>query len=120
MSKGPFRTHGRRTAILHSGLNAPSHRLPVDSLREGVLTPSLPSLCVPQPKGWVFARDVSEIKDEKGSFTLISPARTFRLRAQTRAEHKLWLTGIRAICPDASFEGEGTTHYTSSCHYVIM
>jgi hypothetical protein len=65
----------------------------------------------------VFARDVSEIKDDKGSFTLISPARTFRLRAQTRAEHKLWLTGIRAICPDASFEGEGTTHHTKSCHH---
>lgn len=114
-----------------------------------------------EPKGWVFAKDVTEIREDKVrgssgrmeeerggihktpitgsdrscshtpdssliigpfhsctphphptpppqvSFTIISPSRTFKLRAQTRAEHKLWTTGIRAICPDALFDSEG-------------
>ena len=41
------------------------------------------------------------------SITIVSPGKTFKLRAQTRAEHKLWTAGIKAICPDALFESYG-------------
>jgi hypothetical protein len=41
------------------------------------------------------------------SITLVSPGKTFKLRAQTRAEHKLWTTGFRAICTHAEFVSFG-------------
>ncbi|CAM9513147.1 unnamed protein product, partial [Chrysoparadoxa australica] len=44
--------------------------------------------------GWIFLKDISEITEQKDVMIIKSNARTMRLSAQTRAEHRLWLTGI--------------------------
>eukprot|EP00639_Heterosigma_akashiwo_P029694 CAMPEP_0194664486 /NCGR_PEP_ID=MMETSP0295-20121207/1495_1 /TAXON_ID=39354 /ORGANISM="Heterosigma akashiwo, Strain CCMP2393" /LENGTH=140 /DNA_ID=CAMNT_0039546247 /DNA_START=173 /DNA_END=592 /DNA_ORIENTATION=+ len=54
-----------------------------------------------EPKGWIYLNDVTEIIEDDNSIIVISPSRRMKLRAQTRAEHRLWLAGLAQACPDA-------------------
>jgi hypothetical protein len=60
-----------------------------------------------EPRGWVYAKDVTELIEDKLSITIVSPGRTLKLSAQTRQEHKLWLQGLRSICLSADFSSTG-------------
>jgi hypothetical protein len=44
-----------------------------------------------EAKGWIYIKDIIEIKDERKYFTVSSAARTMTLEAQNQAEHVLWL-----------------------------
>mmetsp|Transcript_10169 Transcript_10169/g.13267 ORF Transcript_10169/g.13267 Transcript_10169/m.13267 type:complete len:534 (+) Transcript_10169:47-1648(+) len=57
-----------------------------------------------EPKGWIYLEDVSEIIEDSNSISIISPSRRMKLRAQTRAEHRLWLQGLTQACPEAHAE----------------
>eukprot|EP00611_Tribonema_gayanum_P028838 TRINITY_DN7535_c0_g1_i1.p1 TRINITY_DN7535_c0_g1~~TRINITY_DN7535_c0_g1_i1.p1 ORF type:complete len:765 (-),score=132.23 TRINITY_DN7535_c0_g1_i1:198-2492(-) len=60
-------------------------------------------------KGWVYLKDVSEISEIGSDFMIISsPARTLRLAAQTRAEHRLWITALCRLCVGAFVKLETT------------
>lgn len=55
-----------------------------------------------EPRGWVYLRDVIELSDDGKIFSVISPARTMVLEAQTSAEHRFWLFGLADLCPGAN------------------
>ncbi len=56
------------------------------------------------PKGWIYLRDITEISDDRASFTLISTSRMMTLEAGTNLETKLWLQGIIRLCPQANID----------------
>ncbi|CAM9549292.1 unnamed protein product, partial [Phaeothamnion confervicola] len=51
-----------------------------------------------QFRGWIYLRDVNEIAEEHDIIVIVSPARTLRLQAPTRPEHRLWITGLVELC----------------------
>lgn len=54
-----------------------------------------------EPKGWIYLRDVVEVSEDKASFTIVSPARTMTLEANSNVETKIWLSAILAHCKHA-------------------
>ena len=54
-----------------------------------------------EPQGWFFLKDVTSIEDDAGRIVIGHPVREFVLRAPTRAEHSVWVSGLLKICKDA-------------------
>lgn len=76
-----------------------------------------------EPRGWVFLKDVVEVREERydksvPTMVIIHPSRTMRLTAKTRAEHRLWFSGIKALCAaspaDAAEPREGRPESSSN------
>ena len=44
-----------------------------------------------EAKGWIYIKDITDIRDDKKSFTVVSAARTMTLEASSQAEHVLWI-----------------------------
>lgn len=65
-------------------------------------------------KGWIFLNDVIEITEDKSLFTVVSPARTMTIEAQTIGEHRLWVCALVQLCPKAKYEGETAGKYRNS------
>jgi len=63
-----------------------------------------------EPRGWVFLKDVVEIteeaEDSRPGIVIVHPARTLRLRASTRAEHRLWFSSVKQIVLDVQAEAK--------------
>mmetsp|Transcript_29020 Transcript_29020/g.53936 ORF Transcript_29020/g.53936 Transcript_29020/m.53936 type:complete len:549 (+) Transcript_29020:155-1801(+) len=57
-------------------------------------------------KGWIFLSDITELSEEKSSLTVVSPARTLTVGTQTIGEHRLWITALVKLCPNALYTGE--------------
>lgn len=62
-------------------------------------------------KGWIFLNDISEISEDKSCITVVSPARTMTVEAQTIGEHRLWLKALVQLCPKAKYDGETAAQY---------
>ncbi|CAN0503631.1 unnamed protein product [Ectocarpus sp. 12 AP-2014] len=56
---------------------------------------------VPEIRGWIYLKDVTEIAEDQDTIIVTSAARTLHLYAQTRAQHNLWVTGLAKLCPHA-------------------
>ncbi|CAB1098247.1 unnamed protein product [Ectocarpus sp. CCAP 1310/34] len=56
---------------------------------------------VPEIRGWIYLKDVTEIAEDQDTIIVTSAARTLHLYAQTRAQHNLWVTGLVKLCPHA-------------------
>lgn len=54
-----------------------------------------------EPKGWIFAKDIIEIRDTNNTFTVISPGRTMTIECQTPHEQFLWLKNLLEYCHNA-------------------
>jgi hypothetical protein len=68
-------------------------------------------------KGWIYLDEVSDIFDDKKSFTIVSSSRTFILTPETPAELKLWLKGLIQLCPQSNIENIESKFNTFSCHH---
>jgi hypothetical protein len=82
------------------------------------------------PRGFLYLKDIVEVKEDGSSFTLQTPARcvlrtrgtacscgvnrTMRLSAQTRAQHRLWAKSIIELCPHAKVKSVNGEQYTPS------
>ena len=58
-----------------------------------------------EARGWVYLKDVVEIYDDEKTFTIVSAARSMTMEATTLAEHKFWIQGLVALCPQAKTTG---------------
>ncbi|CAM9434549.1 unnamed protein product [Ectocarpus fasciculatus] len=56
---------------------------------------------VPEIRGWIYLKDVTEIAEDQDTIIVTSAARTLHLYAQTRAQHNVWVTGLAKLCPHA-------------------
>lgn len=66
---------------------------------------------VKDAKGWIFLNDIEEISEDKSTITIVSAARTMTVEAQTIGEHRLWLTALVKLCPNARYNGDTAAKY---------
>ncbi len=70
----------------------------------------------------MYLKDITQIRDEKKFFVVVSPARTMSLEAQSQAEHVLWLNSLMNCSPVAGAKnGEHLLLfiYESSSHSLV-
>lgn len=52
-----------------------------------------------EARGWMYMRDIIDLRDNGDSITIVSLARSITIEAKNRTEHDLWFKGVSSLCP---------------------
>jgi len=67
-----------------------------------------------EAKGWIYLKDICDLKDDRKTFTIISPARNMPLETATAAEHVAWVNEIIACSPQLRQQKDSKYNDSSS------
>lgn len=52
-----------------------------------------------EPRGWMYMRDIIDLRDNGDTITIVSLARSITIEAKSRAVHEYWFKCVSSLCP---------------------